>query len=221
MIYKFCKHSYLRCCLSFLSIFLQRPIEKIRQKRKRQKALKRIRIKANYQNESSSNHKLVHDHDAVNNEQQNLKIDIKEVDIMLLANLKQKAIKWRKAAEAYEQEETSGCVEDIVDSEILKDNKTKPMPSKEESDNAYFQLMKQSNQQSQLHDDSSPSLLLPAYVPPLQEITIQVKGKDIVENLTAKQYITSLIKERDEAIMSAQMCRNKVDELRTAYRRIY
>ena len=28
---------------------------------------------------------------------------MKEVDIMLLANLKQKAIKWRKAAEAYEQ----------------------------------------------------------------------------------------------------------------------
>ena len=81
--------------------------------------------------------------------------------------------------------------------------------------------MKQCNQQSQLHDDSSPSLLLPAYVPPLQEITIQVKGKDVVENLTAKQYITSLIKERDEAIMSAQMCRNKVDELRTANRRIY
>ena len=146
---------------------------------------------------------------------------MKEVDIMLLANLKQKAIKWRKAAEAYEQEETSGCVEDIVDSEILKDNKTKPMPSKEEFDNAYFQLMKQCNQQSQLHDDSSPSLLLPAYVLPLQEITIQVKGKDVVENLTAKQYITSLIKERDEAIMSAQMCRNKVDELRTANRRIY
>ena len=78
------------------------------------------------------------------------------------------------------------------------------MPSKEESDNAYFQLMKRCNQQSQLHDDSSPSLLLPAYVPPLQEITIQVKGKDVVENLTAKQYITSLIKERDEAIMSTQ-----------------
>ena len=50
---------------------------------------------------------------------------MKEVDIMLLANLKQKAIKWRKAAEAYEQEETSGCVEDIVDSEILKPNQVK------------------------------------------------------------------------------------------------
>jgi len=29
---------------------------------------------------------------------------------MLLANPKEKAIKWRKAAEAYEQEGISGCV---------------------------------------------------------------------------------------------------------------
>ena len=146
---------------------------------------------------------------------------MKEVDAMLLANLKEKAIKWRKAAEAYEQEENSGCVEDIADPEVLKDNKTNPLPNKEESDNAYFQLMQHCNQQSQLEDDSSPSLLLPAYVPPLQEITIQVKEKDVVENLTAKQYIANLIKERDEAILSAQMCRNKVDELRSANRRIY
>ena len=68
---------------------------------------------------------------------------MKEVDAMLLVNLKQKAIKWRKAAEAYEQEETSGSVEDTVDDETLKDNKTIPKPNKEESDNAYFQLMKQ------------------------------------------------------------------------------
>ena len=146
---------------------------------------------------------------------------MKEVDAMLLANLKQKAIKWRKAAEAYEQEETSGSVEDTVDDETLKDNRTIPKPNKEESDNAYFQLMKQCNQQSHLRDDSSPSLLLPAYVPPLQEITVQVKGKVAVENVTAKHYLTSLIKERDEAIMSAQMCRNKVDELRAANRRLY
>ena len=118
----------------------------------------------------------------MNYKQQNLKIDMKKVDIMLLANLKQKAIKWRKAAKEYEQKETRGYIEDIVDFKTLQDNKTKPMPSKEESDNAYFQLMKQCNHQSQLHDDSSPSLLLPAYVPPLQEIAIQVKGKDAVEN---------------------------------------
>ena len=98
------------------------------------------------------------------NKQQNLKIDMKEVDAMLLANLKEKAIKWRKAAEAYEQEGNSGCVEDIADPEI-KDN----------TNNVYFQLMQHYNQQSQLEDDSSPSLL-PAYVLPLQEITIQVKG---------------------------------------------
>ena len=81
--------------------------------------------------------------------------------------------------------------------------------------------MQHGNQQSQLEDDSSQSLLLPAYVPPLQEITIQVKGKDVVKNLAAKQYIANLIKERDKAIMSVQICRNNVDQLRSTNRRLY
>ena len=34
--------------------------------------------------------------------------------------------------------------------------------------------------------------------------------------MTGKHYITSLSKEGDEAVMSVQMSRNKVDELRAA-----
>ena len=40
--------------------------------------------------------------------------------------------------------------------------------------------MQHCNQKSQLEDDSSLSLLLPAYVPPLQKITIQVKENGVV-----------------------------------------
>jgi len=106
------------------------------------------------------------------------------VDAMLLAGLRDKAIKWRKAAEAYEQEESTSDIEDISDTKDLdlKDNETKSLPNKEESDNAYFELVKHCNQQSQLEDGSSPSLLLPAYAPPLEEINIQVKGNDVVKN---------------------------------------
>ena len=37
-----------------------------------------------------------------------------EVDVMLLANLKEKAIKRRKAAKEFEQEGDSSCIEDIT-----------------------------------------------------------------------------------------------------------
>ena len=140
---------------------------------------------------------------------------------MLLASLKDKLTKWRKAAEAHDQEESTSCIEDISDTEDLKDIKTNSLPNKEESDNAYFELVKQCNQQSQLEGDSSPSLLLPAYVPPLEEIYVQVKGSDVVKRLAAKCYIADLIKERDEAIVSAQICRDKVDQLRSVNRRLY
>jgi len=140
-----------------------------------------------------------------------------EVDAMLLARLKEKAIKWRKA---YECEDSSE--EDITcRNEPNNVNNFENYSTKEECENSYFQLTKDLNAKSEVENDSSPSVLLPAYVPPLEEVNVQVKGSNGLLKMSAKHYVSRLITERNEAVLSAQLFRNQVDQLRSKNRKLY
>ena len=152
---------------------------------------------------------------------QRLKIGKKateEVNVMLLASLKEKAIKWRKAYEC-EDSNSEGDISDMnCENESTVTNSIN-MPTKEECENSYLQLTKDLNTKSK--NDNSPSVLLPAYSPPLQKVNIQVEGDDGLTNVSAKFYIDRLMKERDEALLSAQLFRNQVDQLRSKNRKLY
>lgn len=85
--------------------------------------------------------------------------------------------------------------------------------TKGESENSYFQLTKDFNAESELENESNPSVLLPAYVPPLEEVNVQVKGSNGLTKMSPKHYISHLITERNEAALSVQLFRNQVDQL--------
>lgn len=132
----------------------------------------------------------------------------KEVNAMLLANFKEKARKWRKAYEC----EDSGS-EDVSDTTCRNDIDNIDLPTKEECVNSYLKLTEDLN--------ASPSVLLPAYPPPLEKVNVQVKGNSRLTNMSAKHYIGHLIAERNDAVLSAQLFRNQVDQLRNKNRKLY
>ena len=143
-----------------------------------------------------------------------------EVNVMLLASLKEKAIKWRKAYEC-EDSSSEGDILDInCENESTVTNSIN-LPTKEECENSYLQLTKDLNAKSDFENDSSPSVLLPAYSPPLEKVNIQIEGNNGWSNVSAKCYIGHLIRERDEALLSAQLFRNQVDQLRSKNRKLY
>lgn len=140
----------------------------------------------------------------------------KEVNAMLLANFKEKARKWRKAYEC----EDSGS-EDVSDTTCRNDIDNIDLPTKEECVNSYLKLTEDLNAKSEFESDSSPSVLLPAYPPPLEKVNVQVKGNSGLTNMSAKHYIGHLIAERNDAVLSAQLFRNQVDQLRNKNRKLY
>ena len=105
---------------------------------------------------------------------------------------------------------------------VLKKIVLKNIPIEmKECENSYFQLTKTLNTKWEFENDSSPSVLLPAYVPPLEDINVQVKGSNRLAKISAKHYIGCLVTERNEAVLSAQLFRNQVDQLRSKNRKLY
>ena len=140
---------------------------------------------------------------------QRLKIGKKateEVNVMLLASLKEKAIKWRKAYEC-EDSNSEGDISDMnCENESTVTNSIN-MPTKEECENSYLQLTKDLNTKSK--NDSSPFCVVTCI------FTTPRKGQhpdDGLTNVSAKCYIDRLMKERDEALLSARLFRNQVDQ---------
>ena len=151
-----------------------------------------------------------------------LKVGKKTTDIvdgMLLASLQEKARKWRKEYECAEEDSSEEHTYRNESNDIKNDIKN--CPTKEEYENSYFQLTKTLNAKWEFENDSSPSVLLPAYVPPLEDINVQVKGSNGLAKLSAKHYIGCLVTERNEAVLSAQLFRNQVDQLQSKNRKLY
>ena len=216
---------------------LQRSIEKSRLKRKLQKAQKRCKAKICKQAKDlvvvpSDSTDVIGQHQAVSHQSSTdqsstslvRKLSIgkratEEVNAMLLANFKEKARKLRKAYEC----EDSGF-EDVSDTTCRNESNhidNIDLPTKEECVNSYLQLTKDLNAKSEFESDSSPSVLLPAYPPPLEKVNVQVKGNSGLTNMSAKHYIGHLIAERNDAVLSAQLFRNQVDQLRNKNRKLY
>ena len=110
--------------------------------------------------------------------------------------------------------EQCSCDSEQSDTEPTSHVPLKVLPSTEETDNAYYQLAKHCNEESQLVHDSSPSLLLPAFTPLVKEDFSIDKG-------TVIEYINDLKKERDDALFTARIYRNQVDKLQSKNRKLY
>lgn len=108
-----------------------------------------------------------------------------------------------KAVEECSSDSGESNYESLNSSNIFSQSK-----SKEEINNAYLELVNHCNEESQLQHDSCPSLLLPVFEPVNTE-------KITTEN------ISQLIKECDDALFSARMYRNRVDQLRSMNRKLY
>ena len=140
-----------------------------------------------------------------------------KVDAQLLASSKEKYIQRMKAAEE--------CSSDTVDSDCDSGHQVTPniktLPNVEETNNAYLELASHCNEQRQLEHESCPSLLLPAFVPQVKGIFVQLKQNSEVQEVEAKKCIDDLMKKRDEALLSAKTFRNQVDQLRSTNRKLY
>ena len=197
--------------------FMQKSIEKIRSKRKRQKSRKQ---------KSHQQKKAVHVVDKLGNKQPILlKTDKKlmaEVDDMLMAKLREKAVKWK-----YDYNHANSCNDDATDDELKPDvqKDINPILHEEECkkvNDTYAMLMESCNNKLEVENDSSPSLLLPAFIPPLEKVEVNVKEtNNVIEKMSAKQYIETLREERHAAIRSARLYRSQVDELRRKNRKLY
>ena len=146
-----------------------------------------------------------------------------EVEDMLLAKLQQKTIKWKydyDHADSFNEDSTS------TDEKLEGHDTMAPNPILLEDfkklNDAYATLMESSNDKEEIDKDSSPSLLLPAFVPPMEKVEVFVKeSNDVLEKMAAKQYIESLREERQAAIRSARLYRSQIDELRKKNRKLH
>ena len=133
--------------------------------------------------------------------------DKEEVDKKFLAGFKEKYRKRMKAVEECSSDSGESNYESPNSSNIFSQSKFK-----EEINNAYLKLVNDCNEESQLEHDSCPSLLLPAFEPTVTDVN--------TEKITTEN-IGQLIKERDDALFSARMYRNRVDQLRSTNRKLY
>ena len=83
-------------------------------------------------------------------------------------------------------------------------------------------LIESCNNKFEIEKDCSPSLLLPAFIPPLENIEVVVKeSNNVIGKMVAKQYIECLREERHAAISSARLYRGQIDELRKKNGKLY
>ena len=138
-----------------------------------------------------------------------------EVNEMLLNSMKKRSQERMKASKEYvDSDDSSDNSEPKNQVDISQDCK------KFEVDNAYNNLVE--NSLSEMENNCSPSLLLPAIVQPSEQITVHIKNSsNVVEKLAVKECLENLVDERDTAIKTVRLLRSKVEDLQSKNRKLY
>ena len=138
-----------------------------------------------------------------------------EVDEMLLKSMKKKSQERMKASKEYvDSDDGSNNSEPINEVNNSRDCK------KFEVNNAYIKLIK--SMKSEMENNCSPSLLLPAIVQPSEQITVHIQSSNNeIEKVAVKKCIENLVDERDAAIKTVRYLRNQVEDLQSRNRKLY
>ena len=140
-----------------------------------------------------------------------------EVDEMLMESMKKKSQERMKASEEYVDSDNGSDNNEPIN-EV--DKSTRTDCKKCEVNNAYIKLVKRSL--SEIENNCSSSLLLPAIVQPSEQITVHVQsGNNEVEKVAVEECIKNLVGERDAAMKTVRYLRNQVEDLQSRNRKIY
>ena len=141
-----------------------------------------------------------------------------EVNKMLLDSLRKKSLERMKASEEYTESDGSDFEEtNMVNVNVAQDN-----INSFEINNAYSKLVE--NTLSEMKDKCSPSLLLPAItIKRSEEITgtVHIKNNNETEQVPVNVYVERLVDERDTAVRTIRLLRNKVEDLQSRNRKLY
>lgn len=143
-----------------------------------------------------------------------------EVDNMLMEKLRQKAIQWKYD---YDHADNETNTDDELEPKVqMKANLISHEEDCKKVNDSYAELMESCNNKFEIEKDCSPSLLLPAFIPPMEKVEVLVKeSNNVIEKMAAKQYIEYLHEEQKAAISSARLYRSQIDELRKKNRKLY
>ena len=214
---------YVLCCNKSVLLYFQRTLEQSKARRKRKRYMRRLAAR----NEVTSTT------DAVSHDEghQNQKIEenashkllcykkfkdkcMGGVDEMLLKSMKKRSQERMKASEEYVNSDDGSNSSEPINEDKSRDRR------KLEVYNAYTKLVK--NSVSELENDCSPSLLLPAIVQPSEQVTVHVQsGNNELQKVAVRECIENLVDERDTAIKTVRYLRNQVDNLQSRNRKIY